>query len=105
MGALLLSRAGSYNGWQIMSKTPRKRGSPRPVPRRHRAQEFNVVVERDEDGWLVGSVPELRGCHTQAKTMETLMQRIREAISLCLETEGDKPRSEFVAIARVTVDV
>jgi predicted RNase H-like HicB family nuclease len=87
-----------------MSARPRKRASRRPVQRRQRAYEFNVVVERDEDGWLVGSVPELRGCHTQAKTMEALMDRIREAIALCLETQGDKPRSEFVAIARVTVD-
>jgi predicted RNase H-like HicB family nuclease len=77
------------------NRHPRKRGRP---------QEFNVVVERDEDGWLVGSVPELHGCHTQAKTMESLMDRIREAIAVCLEAEGNKPRSEFVALARVTVD-
>jgi predicted RNase H-like HicB family nuclease len=42
---------------------------------------FNVVIEKDEDGWLVASVPELPGCHTQAKTMDKLMERIQEAIA------------------------
>jgi predicted RNase H-like HicB family nuclease len=48
-------------------------------------QEFNVVIEQDADGYFVASVPELRGCHTQAKSLDTLMKRIREAIELCLE--------------------
>jgi predicted RNase H-like HicB family nuclease len=82
----------------------KKRRSSKSLRKRRGPQEFNVVVERDEDGWLVGSVPELHGCHTQARTMESLMERIRETIALCLEVEGNKPRSEFVAIARVTVD-
>jgi predicted RNase H-like HicB family nuclease len=87
-----------------MPERSKKRASKRPVGAQHRAREFNVVIERDEDGWLVGSVPELHGCHTQARTIETLMERIREVITLCVEAEGDQPRSEFVAIARVTVD-
>jgi predicted RNase H-like HicB family nuclease len=49
---------------------------------------FNVIVERDEEGFYVASVPELRGCHTQAKSLDTLMERIREAIDLCLEEQG-----------------
>ena len=48
-------------------------------------REFSVIVERDEEGWYVASVPELSGCHTQAKSLDTLMKRIREAIELCLE--------------------
>ena len=51
-------------------------------------KEFNVVIERDSDGFYVASVPELRGCHTQAKSLDTLMKRVREAIELCLEVEG-----------------
>lgn len=47
-------------------------------------RDFHVVIERDEDGWLVASVPQLRGCHTQAKTYYTLMKRVREAIEACL---------------------
>ena len=49
------------------------------------AREFTVVIERDKDGWLVGSVPSLHGCHTQAKTMDDLLERMGEAILLCLE--------------------
>jgi len=48
---------------------------------------FNVIIERDSEGYFVASVPELRGCHTQAKSLDTLMERIREAIELCLEVE------------------
>jgi predicted RNase H-like HicB family nuclease len=47
-------------------------------------REFNVIIERDADGFLVASVPQLAGCHTQAKSLEELMERIREAIELCL---------------------
>ena len=49
------------------------------------AREFLVVVERDEEGYLVASVPSLKGCHTQARSMDELMERMREAIELCLE--------------------
>jgi len=52
------------------------------------AREFSVVIERDSEGYYVASVPELSGCHTQAKSLDTLMKRIREAIELCLEVEG-----------------
>ena len=50
-------------------------------------REFTVIIEQDEDGWLVGSVPSLRGCHTQARNMEDLLENIKEAILLCLEAE------------------
>jgi predicted RNase H-like HicB family nuclease len=50
-------------------------------------RKFTVVIERDEDGYYVGTVPALRGCHTQAKTPDTLMKRVREAIELCLASE------------------
>jgi predicted RNase H-like HicB family nuclease len=46
---------------------------------------FSVVVERDRDGVYVGSVPELPGCHTQAGTVDELMERMREAVELYLE--------------------
>ena len=53
------------------------------------SQEFNVIIERDADGYFVASVPTLKGCHTQAKSLDELMERIREAIVLCLEFEED----------------
>jgi predicted RNase H-like HicB family nuclease len=48
------------------------------------ARDFNVVIERDSEGFYVASVPSLRGCHTQARSLDELMERIREAIELCL---------------------
>jgi len=50
--------------------------------------KFSVVIERDEDGYYVAYVPELPGCHTQAKTLDELMERIKEAVELYLEVEG-----------------
>ena len=47
-------------------------------------REFSVVVERDEDGYYVASVPESRGCHTQARSLDKLVLRVREASELCL---------------------
>ncbi len=65
-------------------------------------REFNVVIERDEDGYFVASVPELRGCHTQAKSLDVLMKRVKEAIQLCLEVE-EPVSNEFIGIQRVAV--
>ena len=56
-------------------------------------REFSVVIEQDEDGYFVASVPALRGCHTQAKSLDVLMKRIREAIELCLEIEEPDAQS------------
>ncbi len=68
-------------------------------------REFNIIIERDSEGTYVATVPELRGCHTQAKSLDTLMQRIREAIDLCLEVEGDLPEaSQFVGVQRILVE-
>ncbi len=50
--------------------------------------QLDAVVERDSEGYFVASVPALRGCHTQAKSPDELMVRIREAIDLCLEVRG-----------------
>lgn len=50
-----------------------------------RKRKFTVLIEQDEDGFYVATVPALRGCHTQAKNLDTLMKRVREVIHLCLE--------------------
>lgn len=70
------------------------------MPRR-----FTVVIERDEDGTLIGTVPALQGCHTQASTVDQLMQRIREAIELCLEVEGEAGASDLELVGFQTVAV
>lgn len=69
------------------------------------AQQFTVVIERDDEGYLVGSVPTLKGCHTQAGSMDELLERIREAIQLCLEVQGEEATEplELVGIQSVAV--
>jgi predicted RNase H-like HicB family nuclease len=68
------------------------------------ARQFDVVIERDEDGLFVATVPQLAGCHTQAASLDELMERTREAIELCLEVEGSPAKPlEFVGVQRVTV--
>ncbi len=49
--------------------------------------EFTVIIEQDEDGIYVTRVPEIEGCYTQAKTIPELLERIKEAIELCLEAD------------------
>jgi predicted RNase H-like HicB family nuclease len=65
-------------------------------------REFSVVIEKDADGFFVASVPALRGCHTQAKSLDVLMKRVKEAIELCLEVE-EPVTSEFIGVQRVAV--
>ena len=68
-------------------------------------REFTVVIERDGEGYLVGSVPSLRGCHSQATTMDELLDRMKKAILLCLEVEGEEALEplELVGIQRMAV--
>jgi predicted RNase H-like HicB family nuclease len=71
-------------------------------------KEFTVVIEQDEDGIYVASVPELEGCHTQAKTLDELIERIKEAIKLYLEVESGIVEAvplDFVGIQKVEVAV
>jgi len=66
-------------------------------------KEFNVVIERDSEGYYVASVPSLKGCHTQARSLDVLMLRIREAIELCLEVQGEAEPLEFVGVQKVSL--
>ena len=67
-------------------------------------REFNVIIERDAEGYYVGTVPELRGCHTQAKSLDKLLDRVREAILVCLDEEDlSDYHAEFIGIQRILV--
>jgi predicted RNase H-like HicB family nuclease len=69
------------------------------------AKAFDVIIERDEEGYYVATVPELPGCHTQAKSLDKLMKRIREAIELSLEAKGEEATPhEFIGVQRVWVE-
>lgn len=68
------------------------------------ALQFDVVIERDEEGVYVGTVPQLPGCHTDAASLDELMVEIREAIEVWLEAQGGRTAElEFVGIQRVTI--
>ena len=67
-------------------------------------KEFDVVIEQDADGYYVASVPALSGCHTQARSLDALMVRVREAIALCLDVEKTPTQKlSFVGVQRVSV--
>jgi predicted RNase H-like HicB family nuclease len=67
-------------------------------------RQFDVVIERDEEGFYIASVPQIPECHTQARSLDEVAERVREAIELCLEVEGAPERSlEFIGIQRITV--
>jgi len=67
-------------------------------------RQFTVLIEQDEEGYLVATVPSLHGCHTQAKSLDTLMKRVREVIALCLKQGRDLRRAlELKGILQVTL--
>ena len=67
-------------------------------------KQFLVIIQRDEDGVLVATCPSLKGCHSQAKNLPTLLERIKEAIQLCLEIERPRPAPlEFIGLQEVEV--
>jgi predicted RNase H-like HicB family nuclease len=67
-------------------------------------RRFTVVIERDADGYYIASVPALPGCHTQAKSLDQLIERIREAIALCLDVEGEVADPlDFIGIQQVAI--
>lgn len=66
-------------------------------------REFRVVIERDEEGWYIGSVPALPGCHSQARSLDVLMERVREAIEAYLDVEAAAPALDFVGVQRISL--
>ncbi len=68
-----------------------------------KTRQFTVVIEQDEDGYYVASVPSLPGCHTQARTLHQLAPRVREVIALCL-AERKAPRMRFIALEQVELN-
>ncbi|MGE3108785.1 MAG: type II toxin-antitoxin system HicB family antitoxin [Phycisphaerales bacterium] len=68
-----------------------------------KGREFSVIIEQDAEGWYVASVPELRGCHTQAKSLDVLMKRVREAIDVCIDADRSGTRNRFIGVQRIAV--
>ena len=68
-------------------------------------KRYTMLIEKDEEGWLVSEVVELPGCHTQAKTMDQLIERTKEAIQAYLGDGRAAPEvtQKFVGVQTVEV--
>jgi len=67
---------------------------------------FTVLIEQDEDGWFVAKVPDLQGCATQGRTVKEALERVKEAIQVCIEAEKDAPQPlKFVAVKNIEIEV
>lgn len=67
---------------------------------------FNVVIEKDAEGYYVGVVPELPGCHSQARSLDILSKRMKEAIELYLAVQKDIPgKLNFIGIQQIEVTI
>ena len=70
---------------------------------------FPIIIEQDEDGMYIASVPSLKGCHTQAKTLDELIERIKEAIELYIEaekiTEEEIKSMNFIGLQEIEVNI
>ncbi|MDP1695465.1 MAG: type II toxin-antitoxin system HicB family antitoxin [archaeon] len=66
---------------------------------------YNIIIEKDEDGYFVSEVVELPGCHTQAKSMDELIKRTKEAILLYLKCSIEKRiiREKFIGLQQLEV--
>ncbi len=74
-----------------------------------KSYQFPIIVTQDEDGMYMARVPDLRGCHTQAKTLSELYKRIEEAMELCLEVEKKRKQPivllKFIGVQQLEVSV
>ena len=68
-------------------------------------KEFTVIIEKGLDGYWIGSVPEIPGCHTQGKTKAELLKHVKEIIPVLLELQSKKRlAAPLVEIQRVVVN-
>lgn len=98
-------RRGAGREWGKVAELRAGYGPAEPTPADGEAgmttREYDVVIERDTEGFYVASVPALRGCHTQARSLDVLYERVREAIALAEEVSGGKTTgTEFVGVRR-----
>ncbi len=66
-------------------------------------REFNIIIEEGDDGYVISEVIELPGCHTQAKSLDELMKRTKEAISLYLKCEKGISKEKFLGVQKIAV--
>ena len=67
-------------------------------------KEFTVIIEKDEEGLYIATAPDIPGCYTQGKTIPQVLERIKEAIEVCIEADGEEMKPlKFVGIQRVAL--
>lgn len=69
----------------------------------HDSKTFYVLIEKDEDGYYVGEVPQLKGCYSQGETIDELIENIKEVIELAIEEQEEESQSKFVGIQLVSI--
>ena len=68
------------------------------------SREFYVIIEKDEDGFFVGEVAQLKACYSQGKTIDELMANMEEVVALALEEQGDVEPANFVGVQKLVVN-
>jgi predicted RNase H-like HicB family nuclease len=66
--------------------------------------DFTILIEQDEDGLYVAKVPDFQGCYTQGKTIQEVLERIKEAIEVCIEAEPDEYTPlKFIGVQKINI--
>ena len=73
---------------------------------RRKVYDFVVLIEQTPDGMFIAKVPDIQGCYTQGKTIPQVLERIKEAILVCVEAEDfESPKTKFIGLQKVEVTV
>ena len=73
---------------------------------RKKIYDFVVLIEQTPDGMFIAKVPDIQGCYTQGKSIPQVLERIKEAIQVCLEAEDfESPKTTFVGLQKVQIKV
>jgi predicted RNase H-like HicB family nuclease len=71
-----------------------------------KVRNFTVLIEQDEDGVYVAKVPDIPGCYTQGKTIGQAMERVKEAIQVCLEADKEEHQNmKFIGLQQIEVNL
>jgi predicted RNase H-like HicB family nuclease len=88
-----------------MARSPSRPATKRRAAKPKRVFNLPVVVELDEDGVFIVSVPTLVGCRSYGVTLDEAMKNIEEAAALCIESGAPlgESRSKFVGVRHLRI--
>jgi predicted RNase H-like HicB family nuclease len=70
-------------------------------------KEFYVLIEKDEDGYYIGEVPQLKACYSQGETIDELMENMKEVIEMCIEELEENNNlisiNEFIGVQKIRI--